>query len=862
MRFALLLFVLSAAGLTFIDALAAQEIVEVPKVVSEKPAAPKSADKKPEAEDTDGKPEETPAGHSNHGEIFNEGPRQKAYLMEGTGIIDFPVTTKNEEAQKFINQGVGQLHGFWYFEAERSFRQAAALDPDCAMAYWGIAKANGGNSKRAKGFIAEAVKRRDKCSRREQLYIDLQNKFINRNTKKDKEGRQAYMKSLERLIYEFPDDLDAKAFLGLAMWSNRSRGIPLTSHLAVDALLNDVLEKQPMHPCHHYRIHLWDYERPSMAVDSSARCGQSAPAIAHMWHMPGHIYSRLKRYADAVWQQEASARVDHAHMIRDRVLPDQIHNFAHNNEWLIRNLTYVGAADRAVDLAKNMLELPRHPRYNTLSRRGSTYYGRLRLFGVLDQFEMWNDLIELSHSTYLEETDRETEQIKRLRYLARAFFRSGDLENGKAQLALLEERLAKKKAQQDKAGEAAAKKERAKYEPDRKEPEPATKEESSEKPAEEKKPEAEEKKPEEVKKEDGADQKPAEPEKKTTEAPKKKLRPFDAKAEKAVETARNNARKPFATAVRGLEAAVNEMKGYLAVNEERYDDALNLFKKSRGVNARYRAEVTIRAGRPDEAEKLVRDDLKNKANQTEPQAALVETLWKCKKPEEARKEFEKLQKMSGHIDLKAPVFARLTNIATKGFDAKTDWRVPYVTPKDVGDRPDLDELGPFRWHPWQASDFTLKDHEGKDVKLSDYSGKPVVVIFYLGYGCLHCAEQLQKFGPKYEEFSQAGIEMLAISSDLEEDLKKSIENYARDTDGKAIPMRILANEKLDVFKAYRCFDDFENMTLHGTFLIDPAGRVLWQDISYDPFMDPDFVLKEAKRLLGQQSPELVVNAGD
>ena len=67
-------------------------------------------------------------GHSFHGEAFNEGPRQKAYLMGGTGNVRFDVTTESELAQKFINQGVGQLHGFWDLEAERSFRQAAALD--------------------------------------------------------------------------------------------------------------------------------------------------------------------------------------------------------------------------------------------------------------------------------------------------------------------------------------------------------------------------------------------------------------------------------------------------------------------------------------------------------------------------------------------------------------------------------------------------------------------------------------------------------------------------------------------------------------------------------------------------------------
>ena len=67
-----------------------------------------------------------------------------------------------------------------------------------------------------------------------------------------------------------------------------------------------------------------------------------------MWHMPGHIFSKLKRYNDAAWQQEASARIDHAFMMRDRVMPDEIHNFAHNNEWLARNWINMGRAHEAL----------------------------------------------------------------------------------------------------------------------------------------------------------------------------------------------------------------------------------------------------------------------------------------------------------------------------------------------------------------------------------------------------------------------------------------------------------------------------------------------------------------------------------
>ena len=100
------------------------------------------------------------AGHSGHGDAFNEGPRQKAYLMKGMPKVNFPVSTEDPHCQAFFNQGIGQLYGFWNFEAERSFRQAAVIDPDCAMSYWGMARANLGNETRSKGFIEEAVKRK------------------------------------------------------------------------------------------------------------------------------------------------------------------------------------------------------------------------------------------------------------------------------------------------------------------------------------------------------------------------------------------------------------------------------------------------------------------------------------------------------------------------------------------------------------------------------------------------------------------------------------------------------------------------------------------------------------------------------
>ena len=123
---------------------------------------------KPTAPASETNPAVPAPGHSVHGEAFNDGPRHTAHIMPGMGKSHFPATTKKPEAQAFIDQGVAQLHSFYYFESERSFRQAAKLDPDCATAYWGMAMSNVNNSKRAKEFLKEARKRVASASRREQ----------------------------------------------------------------------------------------------------------------------------------------------------------------------------------------------------------------------------------------------------------------------------------------------------------------------------------------------------------------------------------------------------------------------------------------------------------------------------------------------------------------------------------------------------------------------------------------------------------------------------------------------------------------------------------------------------------------------
>src|SRR6187399_1011833 len=124
-------------------------------------------EKKPDAS----VPPDAPPGHSIHGESFSEGPRRRLPLTPGCGEVSFPVTTASPEAQQWFNQGVAQLHGFWYWEAERSFRTVLQLDPACTMAHWGMAMANLENEDRARKLIDKAkAPALDKLSAREKAW--------------------------------------------------------------------------------------------------------------------------------------------------------------------------------------------------------------------------------------------------------------------------------------------------------------------------------------------------------------------------------------------------------------------------------------------------------------------------------------------------------------------------------------------------------------------------------------------------------------------------------------------------------------------------------------------------------------------
>jgi peroxiredoxin len=380
---------------------------------------------RPTASASESNPAVPAPGHSVHGEAFNDGPRHTAYPMPGMGKAHFPVTTQKPDVQAFIDQGVAQLHSFYYFESERSFRQAAKLDPQCAMAYWGMAMSNTNNPRRAQGFLKESRKRDAAITRRERLYLDAL-EALHKEGDNDRNRQRGWLQGLEAIVQEFPDDMNARAWVAMVAWQYAGNGI--MSRQALDTMLDSVFQVEPMHPgAHHYRIHLWDGVKPVRAEKSAALYAPSAPGIAHAWHMPGHTYTGLKRYADAAYQQEGSARVDHAYMLRDRVMPFEIHNYAHNNQWLCTSYSHIGRVRDATAVARSLVEQPRDPQKNGPNDGGSAQRnGRIRWAEVLTRYELWDELIEATSSGALDWSNIPLEQMEKAYTLGQAYAAKND----------------------------------------------------------------------------------------------------------------------------------------------------------------------------------------------------------------------------------------------------------------------------------------------------------------------------------------------------------------------------------------------------------------------------------------------------
>jgi peroxiredoxin len=297
-------------------------------------------------------------------------------------------------------------------------------------------------------------------------------------------------------------------------------------------------------------------------------------------------------------------------------------------------------------------------------------------------------------------------------------------------------------------------------------------------------------------------------------------------------------------------AALAELEGLRLLARGDVGPAFDQFAKATSMRPEGLARAHLSARNYGFAETTARKAVDQNPNQVVPLAALVEILHAVGKAKEAKAAYRSLEPLARWADRDLPVFRRLETVVGQWRADKTltasDGQPANSSETDETtiNRIDLTTLGPLVWSPFAAEPFSRPDTAGSTWSLAEHKGKTVLVIFVLGGKCAHCMQQLQLFGNEYEAFRKRGIETVAISTD---DLPAN-RQLKSNKDGIKFPMPILADPKLEIFKLYRAFDDFEGQPLHGTFLIDAQGNVRFQRISADPFLDVDFIRTEAERV--------------
>ncbi len=351
-------------------------------------------------------------------------PSLPAKLLEGQGRIDFPITTVSKEAQAFFNQGVAQMHSFWQREAERSFLQAAALDPSAPMPHWGIAMVAAGDyrpgfqlnlvdgrSERAgrgggepRGAQLRAIEAANKARELaavegkatplEKLYIEA---VAARRDRSSKDPNAGYVEGLRRLLASYPAEVEARSHLALQIMSGfvLPEKKPRAGSMEAVALLRSLMADAPDHPgVHHYVIH--GFEGSAFAADAWTSCrryAELAPNIPHALHMPGHIYAQTGRWDDAAAAFAAAANNEVYWMKQDSLAGNAHHG--HNVHFLATSHSFAGRLDQALAAARGLMEYKENPREAAAADNHRTAYrqGWFALMRALVQHERWDDIL-------------------------------------------------------------------------------------------------------------------------------------------------------------------------------------------------------------------------------------------------------------------------------------------------------------------------------------------------------------------------------------------------------------------------------------------------------------------------------------
>ena len=256
-------------------------------------------------------------------------------LYPGLGPVHHPVTTTSPLAQKYFDQGLAFAYGFNHDEAERSFEQAAQIDPKMAMAYWGVALVLGPNynlpgdsarGKKACDAVAQARALEPGASPEEQALIEAVTQRYGVNGEGSTASDHAYANAMRAVAHKYPDDLDvqtlfAESLMDLHPWRLWSiDGKPGPDTIEIVTTLETVLKKDPNHiGANHYYIHAVEASPdPARAMASADRLGALAPGAGHLVHMPSHIYIRTGRFHDAAETNASAIKVDQAFFAKSK----------------------------------------------------------------------------------------------------------------------------------------------------------------------------------------------------------------------------------------------------------------------------------------------------------------------------------------------------------------------------------------------------------------------------------------------------------------------------------------------------------------------------------------------------------------
>jgi peroxiredoxin len=704
-------------------------------------------------------------GHSLHGDAFDTGPREKPWVIAGIGEAHFPITTRNPEVQRWFDQGNALLHSFWDYEAERAFRWCLKLEPDNAMAYWGLARASmlrglGGRDRPAE-MIREAVKRKGQVSPREQLYIDAMAEDVLPDPLRDRagadndrqDGSTRAKKILETICVKYPDDMEARALLAL-----RTMG---SSRYGAELMIREILARQPDHPgAHHYRIHNWDYHEPEQALASARRYGEIVTAVGHALHMPGHIFSIVGMWNEAAISMDSATRREKQYMQERLTFPFNNWNYGHNRNYLSYIQEQLGMADAAIAGARQLIDAPLDPQGNDDSPYSSHSYGIAALARALVKFERWDELLDAKTIPW---RDIFADKVQRSYFEARGHFGKGELD--KAEKSIAAHTALKKDLEKNKNGpiadvyETQALELRGRLALTRGE---------------------------------------------TLEG----LRLMSDAAQREFELQRTYADPPFYP--ESLYNALGE--AYLQVKSP-----------------------VLGAQAFEKALTLTRSDLFALSGLVRAYAAAGERA----KAEDA---MARLRFVAADADKGLAIVSRAmaTGIAAQPRDASPGSQRNYL-------RTSLEKFGPNRWEPYAAPALDVTDAAGQRVTLDQYRGKNVILVFYLGAECPHCMRQLHQIGDKKAEWERLNAVVLAVSSRTPAANSEGLKAFGN------LPVQLLSDDHLANARRFHSYDDFEEIELHSTILIDRKGRVHWARNGGDPFGDMAFLVKQLEIMNAAES---------